>query len=174
MHPKNTIPDNLRTDQKLSARFWNKVSTSQPSDCWEWTAYRNPRGYGKIGISGVVHFAHRVAWELTNGTIPDGMRVLHSCDNPPCCNPGHLHLGTQADNVQEMWDRSRHGPKRIRPGHKCRGEAHHSARLTEADVRTIRALADDGIPNAEIARRYGVSTASIWAIVQRKKWKHVA
>lgn len=179
MHPKRTIFRDLRTDDRLKARFWVKVAIGGPDTCWPWLAYRgkSKRGldYGKIGIDGRIHFAHRIAWELTNGPIPDGLRVLHRCDNPPCCNPAHLFLGTQGDNVQDMWDKQRHGARAKPPvGHRCRGEAHHSARLTATDVVEVRRLAADGMSIRAIAEQFGITPQSTRAIVQRKNWKHVA
>lgn len=77
------------------------------SGCVEWTGYRLISGYGRINIGGKTKMSHRVAWELTNGPIPDGMLVLHSCDNPPCCNIEHLWLGTQKENMSDMIKKGR-------------------------------------------------------------------
>src|SRR5688572_16658454 len=106
MRPKRTIFRDLRDDVKLSTRFWAKVAIGEPDACWPWTACGDRHGYGNIRIAGRSYLAHRIAWELTYGPIPDDLRVLHSCDFPPCCNPGHLHPDTQGQNVQEMWDRN--------------------------------------------------------------------
>lgn len=95
----------------ISERFWSKVKCGTDDECWLWQAHRQAhRGYGTFGIGsrlipGSRHtsaLAHRVAWELTYGPVPNGARVLHQCDNPPCCNPKHLFLGSQADNVADM------------------------------------------------------------------------
>lgn len=86
-------------------RFWSKVDTSDGLfGCWIWTASRFTKrgGYGQFHEWPKVRYAHRVAWELTHGPIPDGMVVMHACDNPPCVNPQHLSLGTIADNAQDM------------------------------------------------------------------------
>ena len=89
----------------IDARFWSKVVKAD--GCWEWTAYRDPLGYGRLNVDGVPVLAHRLAYELEHGAIPDGMCILHRCDNPPCVNPDHLWLGTQADNSLDMASKGR-------------------------------------------------------------------
>jgi hypothetical protein len=93
------------TPEQTAARFWSKVEKGQ--GCWTWTAGRNADGYGWFKISGGPKVAHRVAWELTNGPIPEGLIVRHRCDNPPCVNPGHLELGTHKDNRRDCSQRGR-------------------------------------------------------------------
>lgn len=180
MRPKRTILHDLRDDVKVSARFWTKVGSDPASPCRPFTGYRNRQGYGKFGVGGRVHFAHRIAWELTHGPIPDGARVLHQCDNPPCCNPVHLFLGTLSDNMQDMWDKGRHAPPvnksgrdwAPKGGHR-KGEAHLSARLTTADVLLVREQYAAGNGLTMLAGRYGVTKQAIRAIVLRKTWRHV-
>lgn len=113
----------------LADRFWSKVEKT--SGCWEWGACRDPRGYGRIGSLNNTHrsvLAHRVAYELSVGPIPDGLEVCHKCDNPPCCNPDHLFLGTQADNMRDMAEK----------GRQPRGEDSISSSLTWDQAREIR------------------------------------
>ena len=95
----------------VEERFWDKVAIAADDDgCWEWQAYKNPAGYGKIGVGGRgkgIALAHRVSWELKFGQIPDGLCVCHVCDNPGCVRPGHLFLGTHKDNMTDMAKKGR-------------------------------------------------------------------
>lgn len=145
-------------------RFWSKVDVRGPDECWEWTGYRNPQGYGTFGVTyGDNRKAHRVAWELTNGPIPEGMYALHGCDNRTCCNPDHLYLGMHADN---MADRARRGRTAV-------GENNGLAKLTAEKVFAIREHAAGGVTYKELARRYGVHRTNISLIVRRKTWRHI-
>lgn len=95
----------------LPERFWPKVQiTANPNKCWEWAGGLSPNGYGVIGSSssGDRYSAHRLAYKLTHGDIPDGLFVLHKCDNRKCCNPNHLWAGTHLENVSDMMAKHRH------------------------------------------------------------------
>lgn len=88
--------------------FWNKVTIpNDSSQCWTWKGAKGRKGYGQVNCDCKCLKAHRVSWELANGEIPDGLWVLHSCDNPACVNPNHLFLGTQHDNTQDMMNKKR-------------------------------------------------------------------
>lgn len=104
-----------------------------------------------------------MAYELSNGPIPDGLLVRHSCDNPPCCNPAHLLTGTTADNMRDRDERNR-----ASVGSQC-----PIARLTESDIPAIFALREQGKTVREIGRGFGVSGGTISAVLNRKTWKHV-
>ena len=99
--------------QQTIARFWANVD--QSSECWEWKAARDPYGYGAARYEAKKIHSHRLAYILTYGPIPKGMQICHRCDNPPCCRPDHLFLGTAADNAadREQKGRGRHGRKRL-------------------------------------------------------------
>lgn len=160
-------------------RFWSKVRKTTDDSCWTWQAGRskNPRGkpgYGcfylgsRVDRTRRMHAAHRVAWELTNGPIPDGMKVLHRCDNVVCVRPDHLFLGTQGDNVKDM----------IAKGRKvaARGSRQGSAKLTEEQVKQIRAAYQKGSrgPSGAVALacKYGVTRGTITDIATRA-WRHL-
>ena len=128
--------------------------------CWTWTGRVNNRGYGVVTHDRRPQYTHRVAWQLAYGPIPEGMGVLHRCDNPPCVRPEHLFLGDQKINGEDMAakDRSTHGSK------------NPHAKLTEADVVDI---CQGGAPAAVLAERYGVHVNTIWRIRRGDRWVRV-
>lgn len=150
----------------FASRFWAKVDKS--GDCWEWQGARFPSGYGCVSTSHGKHKfsqrAHRAAWQLTRGPIPDGLFVCHHCDNRPCVRPDHLFLGTTRDNFADMRrkNRSAHGSRNVK------------AKLAEADIPVIRTLFEDGKSNKEIALMYGVTDGAIWFIRHGLHWQRVA
>lgn len=157
----------------LEDRFWEKVEVAGPDECWEWQAYKDGCGYGQIfreKIGGIRHNdrAHRISWELHNGPIPADLQVLHTCDNPPCCNPAHLWLGTPADNAADREEKGR-GNR----GHVW-GEGHGQSKLTEDQVLEIRMLyATGGITHQALANRHGVTREAISRIMQGRTWSYL-
>lgn len=138
-----------------------------PDECWEWTRGKK-NGYGQMNIgggSGNNRGAHVVAWELANGqSSPDGLVVRHACDNPPCCNPEHLVIGTYAQNRADSVERDRH----------ARGERHGTSRLTAEEAIEIRAAHKNGRMNQfELSDEFHVSQPTISEIVNRKTWTHI-
>lgn len=149
-------------------RFWEKVDKS--GECWVWmgTCDSCPSNYGRFRLGKKKERAHRVSWMLSFGSIPEGMWVLHHCDNPPCVRPEHLFLGTNSINQKDAVRKGRqHGPRR---GQAARGEMSGSARLTEDDIRLIRISPES---QRELGRRFGVSGVAIHKIRTRKTWSHV-
>jgi hypothetical protein len=94
-------------DPVIHRAFWSKVALGDDRECWEWTR-KKARGYGRFDVRGWPVYAHRIAWVIAFGVIPDGLYVCHSCDNPPCVNPAHLFLGTAKDNMQDKVRKGRH------------------------------------------------------------------
>lgn len=138
-------------------RFWSHVDVRGDAECWPWTSARSDAGYGTFsmgGRAGGMRIASRVAYEITNG--PAGTaHVRHTCDNPPCCNPAHLILGSRADNMRDMAVRERS----------------RTTKLTARDVAVIRTSAD--LPTSDLARKFGVSKSNIVQIRAGVTWKHV-
>lgn len=97
-----------RPRRPVAERFWEKVAVGAPDECWEWQASKRSDGRGQFNWQGQPESGSRLAWIFTHGPITNGLFVLHSCDNPPCCNPAHLWLGTQAENIADMWAKDRH------------------------------------------------------------------
>lgn len=153
----------------LTDRFWPKVDKKADDECWTWLAFRNKPGYGMIRNGGFMALAHRVSWTLTNGRIPDGSQVLHHCDTPSCVNPGHLYVGTNADNMRDKVDRGRSSW----PRPERRGEGHPLAKLTSEQVAVIRTEPFVFGSGKELAERYGVSRALITRIRKGQLWQHV-
>lgn len=144
----------------LAQRFWQKVDKS--GDCWVWTGALLKTGYGSIRIDKKAMRAHRVAYELCVGPIPDGMLLRHSCDNPPCVNPSHLLPGNAKENVTDAIERGRH----------LLGEDHPGAKLANASIANIRRDIASGMSGISIARAYGVSDSLISKIKHGKKRLH--
>jgi hypothetical protein len=159
----------------LSERLWSRTIKRGPAECWEWQGHRGPAGHGQIQ-SGLpdrrVIGAHRAAWMLTNGEIPAGLHVLHKCDNPPCCNPAHLFLGTQADNNADCRSKRR-SVHFVAPNCFPRGENSHLAKITDQETREIIASVRAFIPRKMIAEVYGITVSAISKIITGKARKHL-
>ena len=152
----------------LKDRLLEKIAVNSVTGCWEFTGYRDPNGYGRIQVKrGRDRLAHRMSWTVLRGAIPEGLDVLHRCDNPPCVNPDHLFLGTAADNHADMIakGRGRSNPRR--------GIENNKAKLTEAEVIAIRDLASSGKSTYAIAEMFGVTRPNIGYIVNGKTWRHL-
>lgn len=154
----------------LEQRFWNKVRITD--GCWEWTASLGSTGYGQIGIRNRPIGAHRVSYEIHYGPIPEGMCVLHHCDNRLCVRPDHLFLGTRADNIRDMDRKNRGVRNRIaRTGQL--GESNRQSVVTADQVRKIRSLYASGLTMAEIAKQFPIGESGVGFIVRRETWRHI-
>lgn len=142
------------------------AKSAREGECIVYTAGNPQRGgYGQIHVDGRMRAAHRVAWELANGPIPEGMVVCHRCDNPPCIRLDHLFLGTMADNNRDRDEKGRDRPPR--------GSKNGNAKLTEYQVAEIKVHIGAGQSTYALAARYGVSQGVIWGIRAGRGWKHV-
>ena len=158
-----TTEDGPRARASLEERFWRYVDKRGVNECWPWTSKSQVEGYGTIGLGGrgtKKILSHRASWIIHYGEIPEsdnyhGTVVRHICDNRLCCNPKHLRLGTQADNVKDMWDRS-----------LIKG----NAKFTEDEVRMIRA---SNKPTRYFVNKYNVHRSCIKDIRAKRTWKHI-
>jgi hypothetical protein len=146
-------------------RFWARVSPPDSNGCREWQGCRSELGYGQVKRDRVRWPTHRLAYVLAVGPIPDGFYVLHRCDNRACCEPTHLFLGTQMDNIADMVAKGRQGG--------ALGERNANSKLTPDAVRAIRAAyAGGNVPQRVLAERYGVSRGLIGHVVRGRIWAH--
>lgn len=151
------------TDRQIE-RFKAAFSKGRPQDCWVWNLAKNNKGYGKFGTGKMsTDYAHRISFRLFREEIPNGLNVLHTCDNPPCVNPNHLFLGTQKDNGSDC---------RIK-GRTSRGSGRPLSKLSEDQVIKIRNLHSEGARQIDLVKKFRVSKTTICIIVNKKAWKHI-
>ena len=159
------IERQARRGLTLKERFHRLCVATDDDNCWEWIGSKGPKGYGRMregARESRIKGAHRVSWEIHNGEIPDGLCVLHKCDNPSCVNPNHLFLGTYADNNKDRDQKGRH--------RALRGQSNGFAKLTESQVRRIK---KDNRTSIAVAADYGVSHSLIRRIRSGEVWNHV-
>lgn len=156
--------DRQNYDEDMRGKLLNSIEKTS-SGCWEWKKSRHRQGYGNFPYKRKVLLAHRVAWKLFKGDLDDKILVCHRCDNPPCCNPDHLFLGTDRDNTRDAFAKGR-VPRR-------KGEDHYCAKLTNEIILEIRRLADEGMKYADISKKLNVKIGNISGIVTKNSWKHV-
>lgn len=176
------ITDQNVIDEYGKRMFWAKVSIKEDDNlCWEWMGSTNTRGYGHTEFNGVATAASRKAYMLHNNIILQDRKMLvcHSCDNPVCCNPKHLFLGTSKDNVRDMVKKGRGKGQYVAGAIKKyeeirRGSKNHMAKISEKDVIKIRKLwRKKEMSLKEIAILFNMASATISQIANYKRWKHV-
>lgn len=182
----------------VETRLKNAIKKPGPLDtpCSYWDGPLDRHGYGCARYRGKIERTHRIAYMLANGPIPDGVLVMHRCDNRPCCNPLHLMLGTHLDNARDRESKGRgnkatgknngsvtHPERRPRgmthnsctkPESVPRGERVGTASLDETSVREIRLLLAAGSTHRSVAKRFGINHATVGRIFRRESWAHVA
>jgi hypothetical protein len=163
MAKRRFAPQGASLEEKLT--FFSEPHVS--GRCQLWLGAKG-RGYGQVWWEGRMISVHRATWVCEKGPIPDGLDVLHSCDNPPCRNIDHLFLGTHYDNVADMVAKGR----QARGGRGPPGEGSGNAKLTEIEVLAIRAISG-AVPQHVQATMYGVSQTTIWRIRHRRAWTHI-
>jgi len=147
--------------ESAKRRFWKRTALSD--NCWEWIGNISCKGYGQIAVKGRTVGAHRFSWIIHNNAIPEGLQVLHKCDNRRCVNPNHLFLGTPQDNIDDMVNKERH----------ARGSKNGSSKLNENDIVKILMLRRNGLTYGQIAEHFTVSDRQIEKICRRERWKHI-
>lgn len=155
----------MRSELTPEQIFWKYVTPDKTDRCWEWQSESRLRnGYGFFTHKGKRYYAHRFSWQLHNGKpLTNKMFVCHSCDNKKCCNPHHLWVGSNQDNIGDMVQKNRN----------AHGEKSGHAILQETDIAEIRHLAAKGIRYKELADHFGVSEGSISDVVGGRTWKHI-
>lgn len=138
--------------------FWSRISIASADECWIWNGPKTQYGYGAFGKRSLR--AHRIAWTLKRGPIPDGLSVLHKCDVRLCCNPSHLFLGTQADNVADMKMKNRQNFAKF-------GEANPANKASGESVKLIRKLHEAGQSTRQIAIVVCLSQSTVARIIRR-------
>lgn len=154
--------------KNLVERFEAKFTRGPVAECWLWQGSIAPNGYGKLGGGTSQLSAHRVAYELANGPIPEGLYICHTCDVRNCVNPAHLFAGTCSDNLRDCVSKGRHNWQRPDRA-QTRGENHATAKLSDAQVSEIRRLASLGAGQSELARKFGVTQPHVGRLINRKR-----
>lgn len=155
----------VNVPRSIEERFWPKVNKTE--GCWLWTAAHDTKGYGKIQVGTMkepqLRSAHRVSWELAYGPIPEGMGVLHHCDNPPCVKPEHLFLGNHQANHNDKWAK----------GRGLKGDTSPARKLSSEKVIEIRTASLSGENRTSLAGRFDVSKSTVDNILNNKNWRNL-
>lgn len=156
------MPPAAKTKEELLCRFWSKVDRG--GGCWTWKGATLPSGHGRLTANQFQLYAHRFSYEIFYGSIPPGMVVRHSCDNPSCVNPAHLELGTQRDNIQDAFRKER----------MARGNMLPQAKVTPRAVRLMRRIrVETGLYYTKLGPLFGISATQARRICNRVDWRHI-
>jgi len=147
-------------------KFWANVGILSENDCWEWKLGKVPDGYGYVKYQRKSLLAHRLSYILTYGEVPEGQLVCYHCDNPPCCNPAHLFLGTDLDNSRDKYSKGR--------ANHPKGTSVGTVKLSEQDVLEVRRLYATGNYSKEtLGEMFGCTLQNIYRIVNNITWRHL-
>ena len=152
-----------RPAKPLAERFWSRVPGKPQDECWEWSGHCGNHGYGVIRDRKKFLTAHRVSYAINRGEIPNGLWVLHTCDNRKCVNPSHLFLGTHRDNDDDKMNK----------GRQSKGEQTGLAKVNSAEVREIRATLKTGLTQEAVGAKYGLHQSQVSRIGRSKSWAHI-
>lgn len=167
-----TIPN---ISEKVASRFWSHVDILSDNECWNWKFYTNKSGYGRYRIGNKFYYSNRIAWFLSNKSDPSSLLVCHSCDNPKCCNPKHLFLGTHLDNMNDSVNKGRRSvlPNNPFSSNAVSGEKNPQSKLTAQDVASIRNMYKLGYRQVYISRKFNITQSNVSRIVKRETWTDV-
>lgn len=156
-------------DQITLKRFWGKINILNNNDCWEWNAAKTIDGYGRFKIAGKNYSPHRLVYETFFCNIPDKMDICHKCDNPSCCNPNHLFLGTRSDNMKDCYTKGR--SLHILKMEKLRGEETKQAKLTNEMVLEAKRLYSLGIRGEKLCSKFPVHKTNLYRAIRGVTYK---
>lgn len=152
--------------KNIFQNIWKYIDIKGEDECWKWKRCKDGKGYGVTSLGGKQYLIHRLVYEQTYTKIPEGIFVCHSCDNPACCNPMHLWLGTHQDNMNDMYEKGR--------GNKSCGEEHYNVILSDRDVLEIREKFTTGnYTQTKLGKMFGVCHQHISDIVNNKRRNHI-
>jgi predicted XRE-type DNA-binding protein len=150
----------------IELRLWEKINKLSINECWPWMGSLTDKGYGRLTNNRRISLAHRLVFESVKGKIPSDIFVCHKCDNPRCCSPRHLFLGTAADNNSDRHTKGRNA--------RQKGENNGMAKITEDEVFEIRRLAKTAkLSQTIIAERYGLTQSMVSRIKRGIAWRHI-
>lgn len=156
-------------------KFWSRVQIGDKQDCWDWDNPTHAFGYGWFRVEGKNKLAHRVAKIISDGEEKE-LQVLHSCDNPACCNHNHLRWGTQKDNISDCIKRNRFS---YPPRNGCNppthyGEDNYNAKMTEEKVLQLRKERLCGVSAKQLSEKYGIKKITVYQIISNRTWKNIS
>lgn len=162
--PVNAKPYPVLADLSVEVlvSFAAKIERLGPDECWPWLAGCDGKGYGAFAFGGRVLIASRLAWVIEHGSVPVELQVLHTCDNPPCCNPAHHYLGTHGHNVHDRTVRRRMIHHR--------GANNCNAKLTVEQAADARRLHSEGLTATALGRRFGMSQSSMSKLIRGESY----